>query len=68
MTKAEFIAAIAEKAEITKVKAHAFTDAFLATVTDLLPQEDKISFPKFGKFSVKKRAARKGKNPRTGGV
>ncbi len=66
MTKSEFVAAVAEKAGLTKAAAAEAVDAFVGTVTDVLKAADKITFPGFGTFSVSERAARKGRNPQTG--
>ena len=65
MNKAELVSAIAEKAECTKVQAKNTLEAFLAITTDALKKGDKISLIGFGTFAVSKRAARKGRNPRT---
>jgi DNA-binding protein HU-beta len=66
MTKAEFVASVAEKAGLTKSAAAEAVDAFICTVTETLKAGDKITFPGFGSFSVSERAARKGRNPQTG--
>lgn len=66
MTKSEFVAAVAEKAGLTKAAAAEAVDAFVGTVTGVLKAGDKITFPGFGTFSVSERAARKGRNPQTG--
>ncbi len=69
MNKAELVSAIAEKAECTKVQAKSALEAFLAITKDELKKKDgKISLIGFGTFSVSKRAARKGRNPRTKAV
>jgi DNA-binding protein HU-beta len=66
MTKSEFVAAVAEKAGLTKAAAAEAVEAFVCTVTGVLKAGDKITFPGFGTFSVSERAARKGRNPQTG--
>jgi DNA-binding protein HU-beta len=66
MTKTDFIAAVAKKTDLNKAAAAEITDAFLATVTELLKAGDKVTFPGFGTFSVASRAARAGRNPATG--
>jgi DNA-binding protein HU-beta len=66
MTKAEFIAAVAEELEVPKTVAAETVEAFIAVTTKLLKAGDKITFPGFGTFSVSERAARKGRNPQTG--
>lgn len=66
MNKTELIAALAEKAETTKTQASAVLDAFIETITDQLQAGDKVTLIGFGTFETAKRAARAGKNPRTG--
>ena len=66
MTKAEFVAAVAEELDVPKTVAAENVDAFISVTTKLLNAGDKITFPGFGTFSVAERAARKGRNPQTG--
>lgn len=66
MNKSDLIDAIATSADITKVDAGKAVDAFVTAVTGALKQEDTVSLIGFGTFSVKHRAARMGRNPRTG--
>lgn len=66
MTKAELVAAIASKADISKASAEKALNGFIAAVTEALKKGDKVSLVGFGTFEVVKRAARKGRNPRTG--
>lgn len=66
MTKTEFVAAVAAELEVPKTVAAEVVDAFLTVTTDLLRAGDKVTFPGFGTFDVAERAARKGRNPRTG--
>ena len=68
MKKSDLIAKIADKAGMTKKDAEKALNAFIDTVTDALAADDKISLVGFGTFETKKRAARKGKNPRTGEI
>ena len=65
MNKAELIAAIAAKTGDTKKVAEATVNAFVETVTDALKEGDKVQLVGFGSFEVRKRAARKGRNPQT---
>ena len=65
-SKSEFEALVAEKVSGTKAEAHRYVDAFLAAVTDIVKNGDSVSFTGFGKFEVKERAARDGRNPKTG--
>ncbi len=65
MNKTELIAAIAEKAELSKKDAEKALNAFTATVTDTLVKGEAVTLVGFGSFEVKKRAARNGLNPQT---
>ena len=66
MNKSELIDAIASSAELTKADAARALDATVAAVTAALAAGDAVTLVGFGTFSVKKRAARKGRNPQTG--
>lgn len=68
MKKSDLIAKIADKSGLTKKDAEKALNAFIDTVTDALVADDKIALVGFGTFETKKRAARKGKNPRTGEI
>ena len=65
MNKAELIAKIAEKANLTKKDAEAALNAFVSSVEGALKKDDKVQLVGFGSFEVRKRAARKGRNPQT---
>ena len=65
MNKAELIAAIAAKTGDTKKAAEASVNAFVDVVTKSLVKGDKVQLVGFGSFEVRKRAARKGRNPQT---
>ncbi|MBI5143289.1 MAG: HU family DNA-binding protein [Nitrospirae bacterium] len=66
MTKAELIDKIAADADITKAAAGKALDSLVDNVAQVLKKGDKVTLVGFGTFSVSKRAARKGRNPRTG--
>lgn len=66
MNKAEFVAAVAEKAGMKKTDAAQAVQAVLEVVSGALQSGDKISITGFGTFSVSERAARTGRNPQTG--
>ncbi len=66
MTKAELIGAMAKDAKITKTAAEKALNACAKAVTGALKKGDKITLTGFGTFSVARRKARKGRNPRTG--
>ena len=66
MNKTELIAAVAEKAELSKKDAEKAIKAFTDVVSDELVKGEKIQLVGFGTFEVASRAARTGKNPQTG--
>ena len=66
MNKTERIAAIAERAEISKKDSEKALKAFIDVVTEQLKNDDKVQLVGFGTFEVSKRAAREGRNPQTG--
>ena len=66
MNKTELVAAIASKANISKKDAEASVKAFTEVVAEELKKGEKIQLVGFGTFEVSKRAARTGRNPRTG--
>ena len=66
MNKTELIAAIADKAGLTKKDAEEVVNAFTDTVTKALKKGDKVQLVGFGTFEVTKRGARTGRNPQTG--
>ena len=66
MNKAQLIDHIAERAELTKQEAARALDAFLATVSDTLARGGDVTLVGFGTFQVDERAARKGRNPKSG--
>ena len=65
MNKADLIAAMAAKTGDTKKVAEASVNAFVDVVTETLKKGDKVQLVGFGSFEVRKRAARKGRNPQT---
>ena len=66
MNKTELVAAISEKAAISKKDAEAAVKAFTDVVADELKKGGKIQLVGFGTFEVSERAAREGHNPQTG--
>ena len=66
MNKGELIDAVAAAADLTKSDATKAVEAFVDTVTRSLKKGDQVSIVGFGSFSVKARAARQGRNPKTG--
>jgi len=66
LNKAELVASVAEKAEMTKKDAEKAVNALFASIEEALARGDKVQLVGFGTFEVKERAARVGRNPRTG--
>ena len=66
MNKTEFIAAVAEKAEISKKDSEKALKAFVDVVAEQLKAGDKVQLVGFGTFEVSERAAREGRIPQTG--
>lgn len=66
MNKSELIDAVAKSADLSKADAGRAVDAFVDATTKALKQGDQVSLVGFGTFSVRSRAAREGRNPRTG--
>lgn len=66
MNKAELIEAMAKEAAMTKADAKKALDAFVKSTTVALKKGDRVALVGFGSFSVAKRAARKGRNPKSG--
>ena len=66
MNKTEFIAAIADKAELSKKDAEKAVKAFTEVVAEELKKGEKVQLVGFGTFEVSERAAREGRNPQTG--
>ena len=65
MNKSDLIAAIAAKTGETKKAAEETVNAFVEVVSNALVEGDKVQLVGFGSFEVRKRAARKGRNPQT---
>ena len=66
MNKTELIAAVAEKAELTKKDAEKALKAFTDVVSEELVKGEKIQLVGFGTFEVAEREEREGRNPKTG--
>ena len=66
MNKQELIDAVAESADISKAAAGRAVDGMVNAISDALKSGDQVSLVGFGTFSVKDRAERTGRNPRTG--
>lgn len=68
MNKSELIDAIAASADLPKTAAGRALDAMIESVTNALKEGDQVALIGFGTFQVKDRAARDGRNPKTGEV
>jgi DNA-binding protein HU-beta len=66
MNKNEFVDRVADLADMTKAEAGRAVDAVFDAITEALKKNDDVRLVGFGTFSVSKRAAREGRNPRTG--
>lgn len=66
MNKQELVDAIAQTAGLTKTDASKALEALIEVVATALKKEDEVRITNFGTFAVTKRAATKGRNPRTG--
>jgi DNA-binding protein HU-beta len=66
MNKSELIEAVAKSADLSKAAAGRAVDAAVAAITGALKKGDSVTLIGFGTFKVTKRAARTGRNPRTG--
>ena len=64
--KKELIERIAQEAEVPTSEAQKYFEAFEEVVTEALKIGEEVQIPGFGKFSVRERKAREGRNPQTG--
>ena len=66
MNKSELIDELAEKSDVSKKQATLMLESLISTITDALRDGEQVVLPGFGSFSLGLRAARKGRNPKTG--
>ncbi|BCT69545.1 HU family DNA-binding protein [Nitrosospira sp. NRS527] len=66
MNKTEFIEAMATRTGCSKADANRALGALIEIISDTLQKGDSLSLPGFGSFEVRSRAARTGRNPKTG--
>lgn len=66
MNKSDLIGSVAEKTDLTKKDAEKAVNAVFQSIEEALTQGDKVQLVGFGTFETKERAARVGRNPRTG--
>ncbi len=68
MNRTELVAAISEKAGLTKKDSEAALSAVLSSITEALKEGDKVQLVGFGTFETRERKARTGRNPRTNDI
>ncbi|MEB3223388.1 MAG: HU family DNA-binding protein [Candidatus Sericytochromatia bacterium] len=68
MNKEELVNAVAAKTKLSKKDTESTVNAAVEAITGALAKGDKVTLVGFGTFQVRERAAREGRNPRTGGV
>lgn len=66
MNRTQLVEAISTKAELTKKDTETFLNAYIEAVTEAMQAGDKVTLVGFGTFEVRERAAREGRNLRTG--
>ncbi|MFC2172234.1 HU family DNA-binding protein [Acidobacteriota bacterium] len=66
MNKADLIERVAKDARLTKVQAAKALDSTLTTISKALKKNEKVTLVGFGAWTISKRKAREGRNPRTG--
>ncbi len=66
MTKRDLIEIVAKKANLTNKAARDATQAIIVSIRDSLKRGEKVVITGFGTFSIRKRAQRVGRNPKTG--
>ncbi|HEY9723979.1 MAG TPA: HU family DNA-binding protein, partial [Oscillatoriaceae cyanobacterium] len=66
MNKDELVSTVASRTNLSKRSSEELLNALLETIGETLEHDDKVSLVGFGTFQVRERAAREGRNPRTG--
>ena len=66
MNKAKLVENIAEKQGLTKAESERIVEQIIDEILTAVSKKDEVSIAGFGAFSARKRAARKGRNPKTG--
>ena len=66
MNKSDLVARMAKKSEISQSSAEVALNEFMAGVSDALKKGERVTLVGFGSWDVRKRAARKGRNPQNG--
>ena len=68
MNKSDLIEAMADSADISKAAAGRALDGLIDAITNAVKNDDSVSIVGFGTFLLRERAARTGRNPKTGGT
>lgn len=68
MTKAELVSSISEQTGLSKAKSNEVINAITSAISNALSSGDKVTLVGFGTFTTTERAARQGRNPKTGEV
>jgi len=68
MNKSDLIEAMADSADISKAAAGRALDGLIEAITTAVKNDDSVSIVGFGTFLLRERAARTGRNPKTGGT
>jgi DNA-binding protein HU-beta len=66
LNKDDLVQAVSQKAHASRKTAEAVVNAALESIGEALVKDEKVTIIGFGTFAVKERAAREGRNPRTG--
>ena len=66
MNQADLIAAVAERAGLTKADASKVVETLVGTITEALKRGDEVRIAGFGSFGISERGERQGRNPQTG--
>ena len=66
MNKAELVTHVATEASVTRATAERLVGAVFSAIADALAREEPVAIAGFGTFATRSRAARRGRNPRTG--
>ena len=66
MNQADLIAAVAERAGLTKADASKVVETLVGTITEALNRGDEVRIAGFGSFGISERGERQGRNPQTG--
>ena len=66
MNKTELVERMADAADISKAKANNALEGMIQAITEAVKNDDTVSIVGFGTFTLRERAARSGRNPKTG--